>query len=478
MGPAGPSRPDPGQGPKPLEEINGTRILLVDDQPYMLDGLQLILSREGAEVGTAASGEEAMELLRAGSYDMVLSDIKMPGMSGIQLLEEAKRLDRDLIVIMVTGYWTIESAVEAMSKGAFHYLTKPFNAQEILLTVQRALRERILVEENRNLRQEIQRRYSFGNIIFKSEAMRRVCRLVEKVADTRASILIQGESGTGKELIARAIHQHSPRRSKRFVAINTAALPETLLEAELFGYKKGAFTGADHDKAGLFLEAHEGSLFLDEVGAMPPAFQSKLLRVLQEGEIVPVGDTKLIRVDVRIIAASNTDLKRLSEEGQFREDLYWRLNVIDVVLPPLRERLEDIPLLATHFVGRYSSEQGLESRALTPEAMKILMTYGWPGNIRELENVIQRAVLISEGPVIQPGDIVLQSGGDFYQDREGNLFDLPYHDAKSRAQEIFQGRYVRLLLERYNNNISLAARKSGITRAALYKILKNLDIPH
>jgi DNA-binding NtrC family response regulator len=444
----------------------------------MLDGLKLILSKEGAVVGTAESGEDGLEQLRAGQYEMVLSDIKMPGMSGIEFLEEARRRDPHLTFIMVTGYGTIESAVEAMSKGAFHYLTKPFNAQEILLTVRRALRERSLLAENKVLREEIDRRFSFGNIIFKSEAMRKICRLIEKVADTKASILIQGESGTGKELIARAVHRHSPRRDERFVAINTAALPETLLEAELFGYKKGAFTGADQDKTGLFLEAHNGSLFLDEVGAMPASFQSKLLRVLQEGEIVPVGDTKLVKVDVRIIAASNTDLKKAAEEGSFREDLYWRLNVIEVVLPPLRDRLEDIPILVTHFVDRFSREQDIEPRTVAPEAMKMLMTYGWPGNVRELENVIQRAVLICEDETISPGDIVLQSGGDFYQDKEGNLFDLPYHEAKSRAQEIFQSRYVRLLLERYNNNISLAARKSGITRAALYKILKNLGIQH
>ena len=461
-----------------LEELRGKHILLVDDQPYMLDSLKLILSKEGAEVQTAASGEEGVGCLRSGSFDVVLADVKMPGMSGIDFLEQARSIDEGLLVIMVTGYGTIESAVEAMTKGAYHYLTKPFNAQEILLTISRALRERRVLTENRELKQEIDRRYSFDNIIYKSEAMKRIVRLVQKVAGTTASVLIQGESGTGKELIARAIHQHSPRRGKRFVPINTAALPETLLEAELFGYRKGAFTGADQDRNGLFLDADGGTIFLDEVGLMPAAFQAKLLRVLQEREITPLGDTNPVKVDVRVIAASNVDLKRAADEGQFREDLYWRLNVIELKIPPLRERIEDIPLVANHFVERYCQEQGIETKIISPEAMKILMNYSWEGNIRELENVVQRAVLVAEGPLITTTDIVLQSGGDFYQDKEGNLFDLPYHDAKSRAQEIFQRRYVTLLLERYNNNISLAARKSGITRAALYKILKNLEMDH
>jgi DNA-binding NtrC family response regulator len=461
-----------------LDELKGTSILLVDDEPQLLEGLELILQKEGARVTTASSGEEGLEKLGKGSFDVVVTDVKMPGMSGLELLEEASGQTPAPVVVVVTGYGTIEQAVEAMSKGAYHYLTKPFNAQEIILTLERALRERRLADENRQLREEITQRYSFGSILYRSEAMRRICRLIEKVAPTRASILIQGESGTGKELIARAIHQHSPRRSSRFVAINTAALPESLLEAELFGYRKGAFTGADQDKSGLFQEASDGTLFLDEVGSMPATFQSKLLRVLQEGEIVPVGDTKLVRVDVRVIAATNIDLKKAAEDGQFRDDLYWRLNVIEVVVPPLRDRIEDIPLLANHFTERFCTEQGMEVKIISPEAMKILMTYGWPGNVRELENVIQRAVLISEDRIIGTSDIVLQSGTDFYQDKEGNLFDLPYHEAKARAQEIFQSRYVRLLLDRYNNNISLAARKSGITRAALYKILKNLGIDH
>src|SRR5438067_3624424 len=379
---------------------NGT-ILVVDDEEIMREILETLLTREGYDVRCASSGAEGLEMARTRPVDAALVDIMMPGLDGIATLDELKRIDEDLAVVIITAYASVESAISAMKAGAFDYITKPFKNDEVLVVVRNAMERRRLVHENRALRQNIQERYhKFANIIGRSPRMRQVFDLIIQAAPSRSTILIQGESGTGKELVARAIHAHSSRADRAFVTVNSGNLPPDLLESTLFGHVKGAFTGAVYPKKGLFDLADKGSIFFDEIGNVPLETQAKLLRVIQEREFMRLGGMETIKVDVRIIAATNVDLRQMMEDGRFREDLFYRLHVISIQLPPLRDRKDDVPLLVQHFLDKYGDENRKSDLELTPDAIDLLMEYDWPGNVRELENVIERAVVLSSGPRI------------------------------------------------------------------------------
>ncbi len=376
-------------------------ILVVDDEEIMREILETLLTRDGYDVRLAASGAEGLELARALPFDAAIVDIMMPGLDGIATLDELKRIDEDLAVIIITAFASVESAISAMKSGAFDYITKPFKNDEVLVVVRNAMERRRLVHENRNLRQNIQERYhKFANIIGRSPRMRQVFDLIIQAAPSRSTILIQGESGTGKELVARAIHANSSRSERSFVTVNSGNLPPDLLESTLFGHVKGAFTGAVYPKKGMFDLADKGSIFFDEIGNVPLETQAKLLRVIQERDFMRLGGMETIKVDVRIIAATNVDLRQMMEEGKFREDLFYRLHVISIQLPPLRDRKDDIPLLAHHFLDKYGQENRKSGLELTPEALDLLTAYDWPGNVRELENVVERAVVLAAGPRI------------------------------------------------------------------------------
>jgi two-component system response regulator PilR (NtrC family) len=377
---------------------NGT-VLVIDDEEMMREVLETLLEREGYEVRLAASGNDGLELARSVPFDAAIVDVMMPGIDGIETLEELKKIDDELPVVMITAFASVETALAAMKRGAFDYITKPFKNDEVLAVLRNATERRRLVIENRALRQSLQARYhKFANIIGRSPRMRQVFDLIIQAAPSRSTILIQGESGTGKELVARAIHTNSPRSDRPFITVNSGNLPPDLLESNLFGHVKGAFTGAVYPKKGLCELADKGSIFFDEISNVPIETQSKLLRVMQEREFMRLGGVETIRVDVRIIAATNVDLKRMVDDGRFREDLYYRLHVITIELPPLRERKEDIPLLVQHFLEKYGEENRKTGVDLSPEALDLLMDYDWPGNVRELENVIERAVVLSAGP--------------------------------------------------------------------------------
>ncbi len=371
------------------------KILIIDDEEVLREVLETVLRREGFDVVTAASGEEGLSLLDREEIDLIILDMMLPGMSGAEALRVIKETDPDIPVVIITAYSSIDGAIDAMKRGAFHYIPKPFKNEEVVLTVTKALEQRRLSSENRRLKDELSEKYSFSNIIGKSEPMRKVFDLIRLAAPSRSNILLAGESGTGKELVAKAIHHASPRARMPFVTVNSGSLPPELLESNLFGHVKGAFTGAIATKRGLFEVADGGSIFLDEIGTINLETQAKLLRVIQEKEFMRLGAVETIRVDVRIIAASNIELVDLVEAGQFREDLFYRLNVIKISLPPLRRRREDIPLLTSHFLHKYSDENRRKLREVTPEAMKVLLEYSWPGNVRELENTIERAVVLS-----------------------------------------------------------------------------------
>jgi two-component system response regulator PilR (NtrC family) len=381
-------------------------VLIVDDEESLLEFLSLLFQQEGFRVTTASSVTAARELLNNGDgFDLAMCDLYMPDGSGLDLLREIKELQPQASVIMMTAYSSTKSAIEAMRLGAYDYISKPFDVEEVKVLVQKALEKTRLVEENVWLRRELEQKYTFANIIGRSRPMQDVFDLVQRVAKTSSTVLIEGESGTGKELIARAIHYASPRAKQRFLSLNCGAMPENLLESELFGHERGAFTGAVKEKKGLFQEAHRGTLFLDEIGEMTPPMQVKLLRVLQQKVVRKVGGVDEEAVDVRIIAATNRDLAEMIAAGTFREDLYYRIHVIPVRLPPLRDRREDIPLLVDHFVRKFGEELGTPPKRLTLQALACLETYRWPGNVRELENLVERTLALSRGAVIEAADL-------------------------------------------------------------------------
>ncbi len=448
-------------------------ILVVDDEANYLTVMEALLGEAGYETLTAASGADALKVAAQADLDLVLTDMKMPQMSGIELLSELKRLDPDLPVIIMTAYGTVEKAVEAMKKGAFDYILKPFKNEEILVTIAKALEHRHLLRQNRLLGQELGKRYGPANIVGHSKAMQEILALVHRVAPTRATVLISGESGTGKELIARAIHALSPRAAKPFISVNVAALTETLLESELFGHEKGAFTHAVAMRKGRFELADGGTLFLDEVAEMTPALQVKLLRVLQEMEFERVGGTRTIKVDVRVVAATNKDLKEEVDAGRFREDLFYRLNVVHLKIPPLRQRPEDIPPLAHHFLRKYAEENARGEVHLAPEALSVLNRYPWPGNVRELENVMERAVILCNGRLITPQDLPAELAGT-RPDPSLDLGQLPlFHLPLPEALERLEEQMIRRALAQAGNVQVRAAELLGITKSLLqYKLKK------
>jgi DNA-binding NtrC family response regulator len=376
-------------------------ILVIDDEEIMREVLEALLAREGYDVRLAAAAAEGLEIARSIPIDAAIVDVMLPDGDGIGVLEELKRIDDELPVLMITAYASVENAVAAMQRGALNYIPKPFKNEEVLAHVRNAIERRRLVLENRSLRQALQASQNrLGAIIGRSPRMRQVFELIVQAAPSRATILVEGESGTGKELVARALHAHSPRADRPFITVNSGSLPPDLLESNLFGHVKGAFTGAIYPKKGLFELADKGTIFFDEIGNVPLETQAKLLRVIQEREFMRLGGVETIKVDVRIVAATNVDLRRMVEEGRFREDLFYRLHVITIQLPPLRERKEDIPLLVQHFLEKYGAENNKPGLEITPEALDLLMEYDWPGNVRELENVIERAAVLCSGPRI------------------------------------------------------------------------------
>lgn len=445
-------------------------ILIVDDEKNYLVVLEALLSPEGYEIVTSEKAQEALRMIQEADVDLVLTDMKMPGMTGMELLEEAKKIKPEVPVIMMTAYGTIEMAVEAMKKHAYDYITKPFQNEELKLTLRKALENYRLVKENRRLSEALSERHGYRNIVGKSKSMLKVYDLIDKVAQSKASVLITGPSGTGKELIAKAIHYESLRKDRPFISVNCGALAETLLESELFGHEKGAFTGAIAMKKGRFELADGGTLFLDEIGDMSPPLQVKLLRVLQEMEFERVGGTKTIKVDVRVLSASNRNLKDDVASGVFREDLFYRLNVIHIEVPPLRERMEDVRLLVTHFIEKY----GDSKIELTPQAWEALYTHSWPGNIRELENVIERAVVLNSGNFIDLKDLPVEftkAKGDLDVDR----FIPPEAPLQSTLEEI-EEKLIRRALKESGNVQSHAADQLGITKSLIQHKMKKYNI--
>jgi DNA-binding NtrC family response regulator len=448
------------------------RVLVVDDEQRQRDILQMILEAEGYETIAAGNGRQALQTAQAQGFDVVLTDLKMPDLNGIELLGEILKLQPSPLVILMTAHGTIDSAVDAMRKGAFDYLTKPLEKDELLLVLRRAMERAHLVRENRMLREQLRDRFRLDNIVGAHGSMQDVFRVVHKVAASASTVLIYGESGTGKELVARALHHESDRRTRPFYAVNVAALPESILEAELFGHEKGAFTGAEMRKIGLFEQASGSTLFLDEVGDLKRDLQVKLLRTLQEREILRVGGTERVRIDVRIVAATNQDLERAVREGHFREDLYYRLNVIPIALPPLRERRTDIPLLVDHFIAKCA---GGRRRGVSEDALKVLTAYDWPGNVRELESVIERALLLGEGELIGPADLPAPVRAGATTPRGGMDLEIPDSGIDLEALERF---LILKALEKAGGNVTRAARLLGLSRRTLqYRMEKIQSAP-
>ncbi len=448
-------------------------ILIVEDKDSMRKMLTETLSGAGHRVDSAPNGKSAMELVRSKSYDLVLTDLKMPDMDGLQVLSKVKDVDVDTAVILMTAYGTIEDAVLAMKKGAFDFITKPFDTEHLTVLIGRALENRRLVAENSFLRQELMSEHGIANIIGKNENMLEICSLIQKVSKSDAAVLLQGESGTGKELFARAIHSLSPRQDKPYIAINCAAIPRELLENELFGSERGAFTGAHARKMGKFEIAHTGTIFLDEIGDMDISLQAKLLRVLQQKNFERLGGTKPIDIDVRVIAATNMDLNELIKVKKFREDLYYRLSVFPITIPPLRERIGDVPELADFFVQRYCREMSKPSKKLSKDALSLLEKYHWPGNVRELENTIERAVILAEGKTITPEHLAIRlQQTEEIRLREGaGLKEIGAH-AQAQAE---RGAILRIL-KQVRGNKRKAANVLQIDYTTLFDKLKKYNI--
>lgn len=450
------------------------RVLVVDDDTVSLRSVERVLKARGFVVWTATGGAQALEQIKETAADVLLLDLIMPGMGGLEVLKELKRRGDDAEVVVMTAFGDVDAAVATLRAGAHDFLTKPFQSADALAhSVARAAEHGRLLARTAQLEKELEVRERYGDIIGSSSPMREVYRTVESVSHSQSTVLLLGESGTGKELVARAIHNRGPRADKPFVPVNCSAIPQTLVEAELFGHERGAFTGAVEERIGLFQAAHGGTIMLDEIGDLPLQVQVKLLRVLQEGEVKRVGSSKSTRVDVRVIAATNIDLQEAMRQKAFREDLFYRLSVITLPLPALRDRLEDIPLLAYHFLHKYALRSGREINRISLEAMRAFRTHSWPGNVRELENAIERAVVMARGEVILPGDlppsVVDTSSPSVSQDL---LLDIPFMEAKKKATERFEAGYVQAMLKRAGGNVSEAARQSGMDRSNFRRILR------
>jgi len=449
------------------------KILIVDDEDSMRHMLTLILKREGYEARAVGKGSEALALLEGEPFDFILSDVIMPEMGGLDLLRAIKEKKIEATIIMMSAYGNLDTAVEAMKLGAYDYVSKPFKPDEILLTLRKAEEREHLRRENQLLRQAVSRDYAFANIVGKSAKMVQVFETIKKISDYKASVLILGESGTGKEMVAKAIHFNSPRSQGPFVAVNCGAIPETLLESELFGFEKGAFTDAKKEKRGSFEVAHGGTLFLDEIGEMSLAAQVKILRALQEGEVKRLGSENPIKVDVRIIAATIRDLSKAVLESKFREDLFYRLNVLPLQLPSLRERKEDIPLLAEHFIQKYNQEHGLNIGGITEQAMALLLEYAWPGNVREMENAIERAMILSHDRKIQSECLPPEIRNGAHPPTE---FLLNEELSVKKATRILEADLIRRVLKKTGGNRSQASRILEISHPALLSKIREYGI--
>ncbi|HBG92959.1 MAG: hypothetical protein A2X54_01855 [Nitrospirae bacterium GWF2_44_13] len=447
------------------------KILIVDDEPDICRALEFLLKGEDYAVSSAVSGEAAIEKLKTESFDVVLTDMKMGKVDGMTVLEKARGISLDTMVIMMTAFASVESAVEAMKRGAADYIVKPFLNEEIKLTIRKVIEQKKLITENIALKQQISQHIACKDFVANSESMLRIVETLEKVVPTKSNLLLLGESGTGKGLLAEVIHCNSPRRDKPFISINCSAIPEGLLESELFGYKKGAFTGAVSDKLGLITLAHHGTLFLDEIGDMPVNLQAKLLKVLETGEVYPLGDTRHKSVDLRIISATNTDIEDRMKNGRFREDLYWRLNVIEIKVPPLRERKDDMEMLAKHFAAKSAEEQKKQIKGIDKQALALLFEYSWPGNVRELGNVIERAVVLAEGNYITANEL---------PDKIKSIISgKEPMETSSNLRAYLSGHEKGLLLKVYNaHNKSKeeTAKTLGIDIATLYRKFKKYGI--
>jgi DNA-binding NtrC family response regulator len=458
------------------------KILIVDDEKDMLALLKRILAgKTDHEVLTADDPLMVPELLKEHKFDVVITDLKMPKMGGIQILEAVKEKSEDTAVIIMTAYGTIESAIEATRKGAFDYITKPFRKERVLHLLDQALGWQRLQRENAYLREQLEGKLPFPALIGAGPAMQRLQSLIGKVAGTSATVLITGESGTGKELVAWAIHSHSPRKDKSFIPINCSAIPESIIETELFGHLRGSFTGAHKDKKGLVEEANQGTLFLDELGDLSLAMQVKLLRLIQEGEYKVIGSNSIRKVDIRFIAATNQNLPEKIKKGEFREDLYYRLNVINITLPPLRERTEDIPVLARHFLQKYNVIHDKKLTVISREAMDYLVRREWPGNVRELENTMERGVIMAASSTLQEDDLAVSDHMPCPISSPpppvpavltGDIFAMPFKEAKDKLLEEFEAEYISKVLAKHAGNVSQAARESGVKRQYLHRLMR------
>jgi two-component system response regulator AtoC len=444
------------------------RVLVVDDEENLRNMLTMIIRKEGYDVETSADGKDALAKIKGDDFDFVLCDIKMPKLDGLGLLKELHPSNGDSTIIMMSAYGAIDTAIEAMKLGAYDYISKPFKTDEIILTLKKAEERERLKRENILLREQFKKEYSFENFIGKSKIMLSVFEMIKKIADYKSTVLIFGDSGTGKELVARAIHSISNRKDNPFVAVNCGAIPENLLESEIFGHVKGAFTDATRNKVGLFEEANNGTIFLDEIGELPLILQVKLLRVLQDEELRRVGDTKATKVNVRVIAATTKDLEKEVRDSNFRDDLFYRLNVLPISLPTLRERKEDIPLLVDHFVHRFNERLGLNIEGVSPEALDILVNHNWRGNVRQLENTIERSMIFVQGEKLNACDLP----GDVRESSEdGRLFFDEDELSIKRSSRVLEKELIKKALQKTNGNRTQAAKLLEIShRALLYKI--------
>ncbi len=448
------------------------RILIIDDEPLMRMSISDALKDDGYEVLEAGLGKEGITLFRDNSFDVVITDLRLPDLNGLEVLKACKRYSPDTMVILITAHGSVDTAVEAMKFGAYDYITKPFSMEELLLMVKRLMKMRALEQENELLKEQVGCRYQFSGIVARSEAMNAVLEKVKTVSQTDSTVLIMGESGTGKELIANAIHCNSPRKNEPMIKLSCAALPETLLEAELFGYEKGAFTGAVKQKKGRFELADKGTLFLDEIGEMSPATQVKLLRVLQEKTFDRLGGTGTLSVDARIICATQRDLKKEVKLGSFREDLYYRLNVVPIVLPPLRDRRGDVMLLANHFLKIFSAQHNKTIKGFSVEAMEMVLKYPFPGNVRELENAVERAVVMGKGEEVQSWDLPEEINSEALK----AINEIENYENLSKAIKDFERQYIIKVLDETKGNRSLAAKMLGVSRKTLWEKCKVLEI--
>ena len=459
----------------PVEKIK-KRLLIIDDEVNMRHMLSTVLKKADYLVDTASDGSEGLKMIEGSHYDFILCDIKMPRMNGMEFLESARDMLATSTVIMMSAYGSIDTALEAMKLGAYDYISKPFKTDEVYLTLKKAEERESLKKENRKLKERIQKiegDYHFGNMVARSKTMQSVFQLAGKAAQYKTTVLILGESGTGKELIARGIHYSGERAAMPLVPVNCGGIPESLLESELFGYKKGAFTGADHNRKGLFQEAEKGTIFLDEIGELPIALQVKLLRVLQDNEVRPVGDSKSYKIDVRVVAATAKNLEEEVKKGTFRQDLFYRLNVLTVKLPPLRERREDIPLLCKRFIRRFNEVLDKDVKGLAPEAMSRLLKYEWPGNVRELENSIESAMVLSDDPLLLPEHFTTVLGGGDCRNQDDGTFD---GFSLKDAREVVEKKLITRALEETGSNRTRTARLLGISHPSLLTKIKAYGI--